>query len=150
MNKEKPKQIKCYCNHTTYCDCEPLEVSDEAKQRAANYMSLKGALEFKDVVLGYKTSLDAQMLDKIEPKQETIEEAALNIIPDRSTAGWIDSFSATERIGFIKGAKWQAERMYSKEDMQEYAKFCIQCFIINLPCIVAEDWFKQFKKNNND
>ena len=28
-------------------------------------MSLKGALEPKDVVLGYKTSLDAQMLDKI-------------------------------------------------------------------------------------
>ena len=43
-----------------------------------------------------------------EPKQETLEEAALNIIPDRSTAGWIDSFGATERIGFIKGAKWQA------------------------------------------
>jgi hypothetical protein len=48
-------------------------------------------------------------------KQETLEEAALNIIPDRSTAGWIDSFGATERIGFIKGAKWQKER--SKEDI---------------------------------
>jgi hypothetical protein len=46
-----------------------------------------------------------------EPKQETLEEAALNIIPDRSTAGWIDSFGATERIGFIKGAKWQQERI---------------------------------------
>jgi hypothetical protein len=23
--KEEPKQIKCYCGHTTYCDCEPLE-----------------------------------------------------------------------------------------------------------------------------
>jgi hypothetical protein len=42
------------------------------------------------------------------------------------------------------------ERMYSEEDMQEYAEFCIQCFIKNLPCIVAEDWFKQFKKNNNE
>ena len=34
--------------------------------------------EPKDVVLGYKTSLDAQMLDKIgleEPKQETLEES---------------------------------------------------------------------------
>jgi hypothetical protein len=30
----------------------------------------------KDVILGYKTSLDAQMLDRIEPKQETLEEAA--------------------------------------------------------------------------
>ena len=23
--KEKAKQIKCYCGHTTYCDCGPLE-----------------------------------------------------------------------------------------------------------------------------
>ena len=38
------------------------------------------------------------------------------------------------------------QRMYSEEDMQEYAEFCIQCFIKNLPCIVAEDWFEQFKK----
>ena len=22
---EEPKQIKCYCGHTTYCDCGPLE-----------------------------------------------------------------------------------------------------------------------------
>jgi hypothetical protein len=22
---EEPKQIKCYCGHTTYCDCSPLE-----------------------------------------------------------------------------------------------------------------------------
>jgi hypothetical protein len=27
----------------------------------------------KDVILGYKTSLDAQMLDKVEPKQETLD-----------------------------------------------------------------------------
>jgi hypothetical protein len=39
----------------------------------------------------------------------------------------------------------QPERMYSEEDMQEYAEFCIQCFIKNLPCIIAKDWFEQFK-----
>jgi hypothetical protein len=44
-------------------------------------------------------------------KQETLEKAALNIIPDESTAGWIDSFSAWERQGFIKGAKWQADNV---------------------------------------
>ena len=57
-----------------------------------------------------------------EPKQETLEEAALNIIPDRSTAGWIDSFGATERIGFIKGAKWQqdnTDKKYTEEDIRE-------------------------------
>jgi hypothetical protein len=52
-----------------------------------------------------------------EPKQETLEEAALNIIPDRNIVGWVDSYSATERRGFIKGAKYQAERMYSHEQV---------------------------------
>jgi len=23
--QEEPKQIKCYCGHTSYCDCSPLE-----------------------------------------------------------------------------------------------------------------------------
>jgi hypothetical protein len=75
-----------------------------------------------------------------QPKQETIEEAALNIIPDRTTAGWIDSFGATERIGFVNGAKWQAERMYSQEEVLELlrkAHFVEQ----NI-----EEWFEQFKK----
>ena len=39
--------------------------------------------------------------------KETVKEGALRIIPDKS------SFGATERSGFIKGAKWQQER-YSK------------------------------------
>jgi hypothetical protein len=34
---EEPKQIKCYCGHTTYCDCSPLE---EPKQE-----TLEGAAE---------------------------------------------------------------------------------------------------------
>jgi len=42
--------------------------------------------------------------------KETVEEAALRIIPDKSTAGWVDGFSATERIGFVKGAQWQSEQ----------------------------------------
>lgn len=46
-----------------------------AKNIAAIGISKKE--EPKDVVLGYKTSLDAQMLDGLEePKQETLEEAA--------------------------------------------------------------------------
>lgn len=32
------------------------------------------------------------------------------------------------------------------EDMQEYAEFCIRCYEKGLPCIIAEDWLKQFKK----
>lgn len=42
------------------------------------------------------------------------------------------------------GIKLAQERMYS--DIQEYAEFCVQCFIKNLPCITAKTWFEQNKK----
>jgi len=80
-------------------------------------------------------------------KQETLEEVALNIIPDKSTAGWIDSFGATERIGFIKGAKWQQERMYSEEDMWKAYKQSNTIFEDEI-ALKAEfkEWFEKFKK----
>ena len=66
-------------------------------------------------------------------KQETIEEAALNIIPNKSTAGWIDTFGAYERTGFINGAKWQAERSYSEEE------------VLQLICKAFEAGFKKYE-----
>ena len=85
--KEELKQIKCYCGHTTYCDCGSLE-------------------EPKDVVLGYKTSIVAQMLDRIdleEPKQETLEEAAENFVNSTRLRNY--------KVLFIEGAKWQQEQI---------------------------------------
>jgi len=64
----------------------------------------------KDVVLGYKTSLDAQMLDRIEPKQETLEEAAekyANELPEPYNYG----INSDKKKGFIEGAKWQQEQI---------------------------------------
>ena len=85
IEQEKPKQIKCYCGHTTYCDCGPLEVSDEAKQRAKNYMSLKGALE---------------------SKQETLEEAAQKYLNEKyQKGGYLGNL-------FIAGAKSDAAKDY--------------------------------------
>jgi hypothetical protein len=72
--------------------------------------------------------------------KETLEEVAANLF-------WTVGNEGIANIdSFIKGAKWQTERMYSEEDMQEYAEFCVQCFIKNLPCIIAKDWFTQYKK----
>ena len=68
-------------------------------------------------------------------KQETIKEAAEKLYP---TIHEIYQYDA-----FIEGAKWQQERMYI--NMQEYAEFCIRCNAKKLPCIIAKDWFEQFK-----
>jgi hypothetical protein len=73
-------------------------------------------------------------------KQETLEEAA-----ERMYGNDEDGYYVQKRA-FELGAQWQQERSYSEEDMQEYAEFCVQCFIKNLPCIIAKDWFAQFKK----
>lgn len=35
--------------------------------------------------------------------------------------------------------------IYTEEDMQEYAEFCIVCYEQGLPCIVAKDWKELYK-----
>jgi hypothetical protein len=45
--------------------------------------------------------------------------------------------------------KWQQERMYSEQDMDNYAEYCINHFAksqIGQPYLSAKEWFKQFKK----
>lgn len=72
-------------------------------------------------------------------EKETLEEAAEKFADDCTLVS-----DAAAYKGFIDGAKWQQERMYS--DMQEYAEFCIRCYEKGMPCIIAKDWFEQFKK----
>jgi hypothetical protein len=47
-----------------------------------------------------------------EPKQETLEEAAILNCQSITHPYW-----DREKLMFIKGAKWQAERMYSEEEV---------------------------------
>jgi hypothetical protein len=72
------------------------------------------------------------------PKQETLEQAV-----KRFTEGHGDLDSKYSWIeGFEKGAKWQAERMYSEDDMEE-------AFENGLKRSFDSDfdrWFEQFKK----
>ena len=71
-------------------------------------------------------------------KQETLEEVAERLAPNSS---W--------RLGFIEGAKWQAERSYSKEEiiyfLQQY-RFDLSSGKTPYIGDTTKDWFKQFKK----
>ena len=72
---------------------------------------------------------------KDDEELELYEEAAENKY-GLSDQYWKD------RIGFVHGAKWQAERMYSEEDMEE-------AFENGLKRSFDSDfdrWFEQFKK----
>jgi len=126
--KEEPKQ-ECTCENPTdntcdYCEKEnKIKILEEAKKRAKNYMSLKGALE---------------------PKQETLEEAA-----ERYAKSFIED-DGTIEVDFIEGAKWQAERMYSEEDMIKFHKWAyLKNRVEESDKTTKEllsEWFEQFKK----
>ena len=89
-----------------------------------------------------------------EPKQETLEEVAsilaiksvkeyMKIFPDcNNTFDYRKGFEE----GFVQHSKLAQKRMYSEEDMQEYAEFCIRCYEKKLLCIIAKDWFEKIKK----
>ena len=87
-------------------------------------------------------------MEKEEPKQETLEEAAekfvyeIGDLPTDDFAPRNKKISESEIICFIAGAKWQAERMYSEEEaIQLLIKF-------NQEIREVEDvreWFEQFK-----
>jgi len=82
-----------------------------------------------------------QEIESEEPKQETLEEVA-----ERLYSG-VDR--QVDRMLFIAGAKFQAERMYSEEDLREAYKACYTPFSFDRIGDLDKDfsvWFEQFKK----
>jgi hypothetical protein len=51
-----------------------------------------------------------------------------------------------EILGFINGAKWQAERMYSEEEVKRFVYDALRNFDLRNGRIQLEQWFEQFKK----
>jgi len=66
-------------------------------------------------------------------KIETLEEAAKKYATNNSTERI--SFDGCAYVDFKEGAKWQAERMYSEEDLLVFGKKC---------------FYKGFDKSEND
>ena len=80
-------------------------------------------------------------------KKETIEEAA-----NKSNGYKVFSKDTKGRIfneGFIEGAKWQSNRMYSEEDMHK--AYCAgsdfdMSSLKEEQYYMFKEWFEQFKK----
>jgi hypothetical protein len=88
-------------------------------------------------------------------KQETLEEAAENYGWRIKTNSFSDRVKANElaessKQDFIEGAKWQAEKMYSEEDMINFHKWAYQKNRIEesdkTTKELLKEWFEQFKK----
>ena len=77
-------------------------------------------------------------------KQETLEEASWKYNPLKKLDGEFI------RAAFIEGAKWQAERMYSEEEVENilfrYAEEEHAWFSCKSEIDSFNEWFKQFKK----
>jgi hypothetical protein len=130
-------------------NCEDVEVEkqmlcDYCGQEHCDNLRCRG---YKDIVW-YEIIIPQE-----EPKQETLEEAA------ESRYGTdIDSIRGSNpydlnldlKKGFIEGAKWQADRMYSEEDMKTFGEFCAdynyRCFGKHTQEEMLKIWFEQFKK----
>jgi hypothetical protein len=106
--QEEPKLIKCYCGHTTTCDCEPQEVNEKS------YLTFTSNEETP-------VNIHMRVLPEFDSasKQETIEEAAENefslLDTENDRTGEIEEENLQllgHRKSFIKGAKSDAARDY--------------------------------------
>ena len=82
-------------------------------------------------------------------KQETVEEA-FKIFKEEYPI--LKSYNLHHLLQVARfGAKWQAERMYSEEDMKKMYKAGYQKGVTGSPIqnnieIPSKEWFEQFKK----
>jgi hypothetical protein len=74
-------------------------------------------------------------------KQETLEEAAKEFVLSHDFSQLTNPNHLANRC-FQYGAEWQAERMYSEEDMKKYASY----MLTHTKYITPKEWFEQFKK----
>ena len=82
-------------------------------------------------------------------KQETLEEVAENYaneLPESYNYG----INPDKKNAFINGAKWQQERMYSEEEVLAILDKFLTAMVKGEKTGLLEEWFKQFKKRNNE
>jgi hypothetical protein len=76
-------------------------------------------------------------------QQDTLEEAA-----ERNCESITHPYCDREKSMFIKGAKWQAERMYTEEEVLKllYELHLIHNSDSDMTFMKVDEWFEQFKK----
>jgi hypothetical protein len=106
--------------------CEEVEVAD-----------------YVNVLFDDKVFHMYKIIIPIEPQQETLEEAALNY-----SKQFLSAEDSLPQWDFKKGAEWQAEKMYSEEEVLEIFSewFCYQIDEDVEIKLSFQQWFNKFKK----
>ena len=84
---------------------------------------------------------------EVKMNKETLEEAAeryADYSNDYVPMSFGDKFNETTKTDFIAGAKWQAERMYSEEDLRNAYRWGTT--VNHGTKEHFNEWFEQFKK----
>jgi hypothetical protein len=143
--------LEWYINNP-FCEEVEIESWQTKGEWDLDYKIIIPKDEPKDVVLGYKTSLDAQMLDKIEPKQETLEEVAkseafefkVDYKPFETDLNYGEYAEFGFEKGFIAGAKRQQDKnKYSEEEVIAFAQWM---YDYKGDINKVEELLEQFKK----
>lgn len=88
--KMKNKQIKCYCGHTTYCDCGTLEepeLINNCPKCGLDLIEREGSkpvcreIDCKGIVLSNETLREWALALKKEPKEDVLAETPFHL-PD--------------------------------------------------------------------
>ena len=109
--------------------CEFVEVNDIKTIPSLQLGSPNGHLMYKIIIPKEEpkqdkweqlkgADLDKPLKSWDEPKKETLENAAKEYCLKKYGSGYYPDVQK----GFIEGAKWQAERSYSEEDLREAFK----------------------------
>ena len=93
-------KTKCYCNHTDYCDCAPLE---ELKQETLEEVRMVKRTELYNSILSIVKQL---------PRKEVQDDA-------------MDAPSCTYELEqlFLKWQQEQNKNLYSEEDLLNFGAF---------------------------
>jgi len=89
---------------------------------------------------------------KEEPKEETPEEAAEKEYPEEGEDSTYCDLGLIQQEAFKIGAQWQAERMYSKEEVKEQLNLILTMknslldTFTDKKGLITDKWFEQFKK----
>jgi hypothetical protein len=121
------EEIKCYCGHTTTCDCGP---------KIDGFKHIVKVIPKEEILANRSNAYEFIDFDK----QETLEEAAERFVNNTRLKN--------PKSIFCEGAKWQQERSYSEEDMAESFMACWKANVLEgFECKLSfKEWFEQFKK----
>ena len=149
------EETKCYCGHTSYCDCEPEEMKQHVEFINANIGEFDKAIELfkqkitpKECMITKIMQMDAKMAYDSLPKQDKIMERFIaNAKQETKCYCGHTTYCDCGPETIEDSAKWQQERSYTEEDM---AESFMACWKANVPegfeCKLSfQEWLNQFK-----